>query len=110
MFDHVGCISVFTDPETWPMLSAVAYGRIAPVQVDVESFVAERERARGLVAALFARLLRPGLVTTTAEEVAWFLEQASAAGAVAEPAEEMVETAVVGDPVGFLEVRVAAAT
>jgi hypothetical protein len=36
MFDHLGCISVFTDPEAWPMLSDVAYGRIAPVQIDVE--------------------------------------------------------------------------
>jgi len=70
-FDHVGCISVFTDPETWPLLSDVGYGRIAPVQIDVERFVAEREAARDVASGLFARLERPGLVTTTAEEVAW---------------------------------------
>ncbi|MBL8756080.1 MAG: hypothetical protein JNK15_22495 [Planctomycetes bacterium] len=108
-FDHLGCISVFTDPETWPMLSGVAYGRIAPVQVDVDAFVAERERARGLAGGLFARLVRPGLVTTTAEEVSWFLEQAEAGGAIVEPSDEMIDTAVVGDPVGFLAVRPAAA-
>jgi hypothetical protein len=104
-FDHLGCISVFTDPETWPVVSDVAYGRVAPVQVDVERFVAEREQARGLAKALFARLRRPGLVTTSAEEVAWFLEQAGAAGATVDASEDLVETAVVGDPVGFLTIR-----
>jgi hypothetical protein len=104
-FDHLGCISLFSDPETWPLLADVAYGRIAPVQIDVERFVAEREQARGVAAALFARLQRPGTITTSAEEVAWFLEQAAAAGAAIEAADEMFETAVVGDPVGFLAVR-----
>lgn len=104
-FDHLGCISVFTDPETWPLLSDVAYGRIAPVQIDVERFVAERETARELAAALFARVRRPGAITTTTEEVAWFLEQAAATGATIDADEELIETAVVGDPVGFLAVR-----
>jgi hypothetical protein len=96
---------VFTDPETWPVLSDVAYGRVAPVQVDVERFVAERQVARELARDLFARLSRPALVTTTAEEVAWFLEQAHARGVTAEAGDELIETAVVGDPVGFLHVR-----
>lgn len=104
-FDHVGCVSVFTDPETWPTLSGVSYGRLPPVQVDVERFVAEREAARGLAAAAFARLARPGTITTTAEEVAWFLEQAERAGAPIEASEELLDTAVVGDAVGFLRVR-----
>ena len=62
---------------------------------------------RVVVAAkgLFARLARPGLVTTSAEEVAWFLEQAEAVGATIDASEDLVETAVVGDPVGFLTVR-----
>lgn len=104
-FDHLGCISVFTDPETWPALSGVAYGRVAPVQLDVERFVAERDRARELAAALFARVRRPGTITTSAEEVTWFLEQAAAAGATVDADEELIDTAVVGDPVGFLAVR-----
>jgi hypothetical protein len=104
-FDHLGCISVFTDPETWPVLSELAYGRMAPVQLDVDRFVAEREQARALAKGLFARLQRPGLVTTSAEEVAWFLEPAAEVGATIEASEDLVETAVVGDPVGFLSVR-----
>jgi hypothetical protein len=108
-FDHIGCLSVFTDPETWPLLSDVAYGRIAPVQIDVERFVAEREQARQLAQGLFNRLQLPGLVTTSAEEVAWFLEQAASRGAAIEASEELVETAVVGDPVGFLTITAATA-
>lgn len=104
-FDHVGCVSVFTDPETWPQLSGVAYGRMAPVQLDVERFTAERDQARALAAALFARLSRPALVTTTAEEVAWFLEQAAKAGRHADAGEELFASAVVGDAIGFLAVR-----
>lgn len=104
-FDHLGCISVFTDPETWPLLSDVVYGRIAPVQIDVEQLVREREAARALAAGLFARLRRPGLITTSAEEAAWFLEQAEGAGAQVDASEDLVPTAVVGDPVGFLTVH-----
>ena len=104
-FDHLGCISVFTDPETWPVLSDVAYGRVPPVQVDVERFVAEREQARALAQKLFDRLVRPGVVTTSAEEVAWFLECAAACGADYEADEELIDTAVVGDPVGFVSFR-----
>ena len=104
-FDHLGCISVFTDPEIWPVASDVAYGRVAPVQLDVERFLAERESVREIAKGLFARLVRPGLVTTSAEEVAWFLEQAEANGASVDASEDLVETAVVGDPVGFLAVR-----
>lgn len=105
LFDHIGCISVFTDPETWPVISDMAYGRVAPVQLDVERFVSERELMREVAKGLFARLARPGLVTTSAEEVAWFLEQAEASGASVEASEDLVATAVVGDPVGFLTVR-----
>lgn len=101
-FDHLGCISVFTDPEVWPTLSGVAYGRLPPPQLDVEAFVAEREAAQGLAARLFARLQRPGLVTTTPEEVAWFLGEADRAGVAVEALDDLIETAVVGDPVGFL--------
>lgn len=103
-FDHLGCISVFSDPETWPVLSDVAYGRVAPPQLDAERFVVERQAARALAAGLFARLRRPALITTTAEEVAWLLEQAAAAGAEVDAEEELIPTAVVGDPVGFLAV------
>lgn len=101
-FDHLGCVSVFTDPETWPVLSDVAYGRVAPVQLDVAKFTAERDAARGLAAGLFARLARPAWITTTAEEVSWFLELAERAGVAVAADDELIPTALVGDPVGVL--------
>ena len=72
------------------------------MQLDVEAFVAEREQARALAHGLFGRLARPGWITTSAEEAPWFLEEATAAGVGYEAGEELVETALVGDPVGFL--------
>ncbi len=104
VFDHLGCVSLFSDPETFPLCSAVGYGRISPVQLDVEAFAAERERARVLAAGLWQGLRVPGWITTTAEEVAWFLEQGAAAGVGIEADDDLVESAVVGDPIGFLRV------
>src|SRR5206468_5475667 len=99
-YDHLGCVSLFTDPGSWPLLSGVTYGRIAPCQLDVDAFARERTAARALAAALFAGLRRPGWITTTAEEVAWFLEPAAAAGIAAQADSELLPTAVVGDPIG----------
>lgn len=103
-YDLLGCISVLTDPETWPLLSDVAYGRIAPPQIDVERFVHERDQATALTQALFAGLTRPGWIATTAEEVAWFLEIAGRTEVSCAADDDMVDTAVVGDPVGFLRI------
>jgi hypothetical protein len=101
-YDHLACVSLFTDPGTWPQLSAVAYGRIAPVQLDVDAFARERAAARTFAQALFAGLQRPGWITTTAEEVAWFLDAAAQASAACDVDDELVATAVVGDPIGFV--------
>lgn len=101
-FDHLGCISVFTDPETWPALSGVAYGRLHPVQLDLEQFAAEREQARELASGLFALLNPNSCITTTAEEVPWFVDLAVTQEREIEPTDDLIETAVVGDPVGFL--------
>jgi len=103
-FDHLGCVSVFTDPQRWPALSGVSSGRLPPVQLDVEAFVAERDAARALAASVFGRLARPGCITTSAEEVSWFLELCEARDLAVDPSEDLIETAVVGDPVGFLRV------
>ena len=44
-YDHLGCVSLFTDPETWSHLSEVTYGRVPAVQIDIHQFAAEREEA-----------------------------------------------------------------
>ncbi len=104
-YDHLAVVSVLTDPETWPQLSGVTYGRIPAVALDVQAFTAERERARRLVGGLCAGLTLPGLVTTTVDEVAWFLDWSDQSGVSIEADDEVVETAIVGDPLGFLAVR-----
>jgi hypothetical protein len=82
----------------------VAYGRLSPVQVDVERFVAERNEAQALADGLFVLLERPAVVTTTPDELAWFLDRADAHGRRVEAGDDLVETAVVGDPVGVLRI------
>lgn len=101
-FDHLSCVSVLSDPESFPTSSAVSYGRVHAAQVEPEALAVEQARIRSLVAAVTARLARPAWVTTTVEEVPWFLEWAGHCGAKVQAEEEMVETAIVGDPIGFL--------
>jgi hypothetical protein len=103
-FDHVAAVSLFTDPETWPLLSDVTYGRIAPLLIDVVRFAQEREAARALAARLWAGVRPPAWITTTAEEVSWFMAAAQTAGVPLVADDELLETAIVGDPVGFLRV------
>jgi hypothetical protein len=103
-YDHLGCVSVLSDPETFPLLSAVTYGRVHPAEITAGAFAAEQERARALVSVVMNGVTRPGLVTTTVEEVPWFLAWAHAAGIEVAADDEMVDTAVVGDPIGFLRV------
>lgn len=103
-YDHLGCVSLFTDPESWPHLSGITYGRLAPVQIDVGQFETERTKARALAASLFDGLKRPGWITTTVEEVSWFLEVAGQRQATINAEEDLLPTAVVGDPIGFLHV------
>lgn len=102
--DHVSLVSVVSDPETFPTLSGLTYGRLHPALVDSAQFAAESQRARALVQAVLGRLSPPGLVTTTVEEVPWVLAWAETSGVVAHADEAMLDTAIVGDPIGFLRV------
>ena len=104
-FGHVSMVSVLTDPETYPVVSDVSYGRVEPVRLDLAAFEQERATIRALVATCLDALERPGLVTTTADEVSWFLDWAARADAVVEADDEVIESVVVGDPIGFLRVR-----
>jgi hypothetical protein len=103
-FDHLGFVSVLTDPERFPTLSGVAYGRLPPVLLDTDTFERERAEALDLVVAVCGALSLPALVTTTSEEVPWIMRWAGDRGAVVEADDETVESAVVGDPFGFLMV------
>ncbi len=102
-FDHVSLVSVLCDPQTYPLVSEVTYGRVHPVHVDAAAFATEQAAINQLVAKVLARLHVPGLVTTTVEEVPWILAWAEQQGIEVIADDNMLETAVVGDPIGFLQ-------
>jgi hypothetical protein len=103
--DHVAVVSVLSDPESYPTVSAVTYGRVHPALIDPTTLAVECQGVRRLVRAVLAPLVLPGVVTTTVEEVPWILEWAVGCRVRAEADGLMVETAIVGDPVGFVRLR-----
>ena len=103
-FDHVSLVSVLDDPETYPLVSAVTYGRVPPVLLDVAAFEEERNKVRRLVAQVFDAMALPCVVTSTVEEIPWIAHEAEARGLAVEADDETIETALVGDPIGFLTV------
>lgn len=105
--DHVSLVSVLSDPETYPNASGVAYGRLHPVHLDLDALARERASIEQLVASVCGGLARPGLVTTTVEEVPWILAWAESQGLVIDSDDTLVETAIVGDPIGFVRVGTA---
>jgi hypothetical protein len=103
--DHVSMVSVLTDPETWPQVSAVGYGRMPPAFLDVDAFARERAAIEALVDALLGAAGPESVFTTTVEEVPWLLRAADRMGVDVEADDVLVESAIVGDPIGFLAVR-----
>ena len=103
-FDHLWMASVLNDPERFPHLSSLSYGRGHPLTFDPLKFGAERRIVRALVARCMGKLVRPGLVTTTTEEVLWIAEWCHrhrvpyVVGACSYP------TALVGDPICFIHI------
>lgn len=102
-YDHLSLVSVLDDSELYPQVSDLTYGRMPPVLLDLEAFAAERKVIHALVDAVLGGLTLPGLVTTSFEEVPWILHWAVRAGVQVEPDETTLDTAVVGDPIGFLK-------
>ena len=103
-YDHLCMVSVLSDPVRYPVTSAVSYGRIPAVHVDVPAFESERRTLHALVDTLLGGLERPGVLTTTFEEVPWILAGVERLGFRVDADEELVETAIVGDPLGFLTI------
>lgn len=105
-YDHLSVVSLFSDPVQYPLCSAVGYGRMPPVLLDLEGFAAERQRLAALAGCLLAGLADGGLVTTTFEDLPWLLHSAEAAGwSLVVEEIEAVPTAVVGDPLGFARIH-----
>ncbi len=103
-FDHLWIVGVLNDPERFPQLSALSYGRANPVTFDPATFARERRAVTRLAASCLKKLSRPGLVTTSVEEIPWITDWCArrGVGCVVEP--ETYPTAIVGDPLCCIRV------
>lgn len=103
-FDHLWIVSVLNDPERFPELSALSYGRADPVKFDPRRFEAERKQVQRLSSTCLSKLTRPGLVTTSVEEIPWISDWCARRGVHCVVEEEDYPTAIVGDPVCFIRI------
>lgn len=103
-FDHLWMASVLNDPERFPHLSPLSYGRGNPLTLDPLKFDTERRIVRALVARCMGKLVRPGLVTTTTEEVIWIAEWCHRHRVPYRVGTRYYPTALVGDPICFIQI------
>lgn len=103
-FHHLWMASVLNDPERFPHLSPLSYGRGNPLTLDPLKFAKERRIVRTLVAHCMGKLARPGLVTTTTEEVLWFAEWCHRHRVPYRVGKRYYPTALVGDPICFIQI------
>lgn len=97
-FDHLCILSVLNDPERFPQLSALSYGRANPVMFQPARFLAERRQVWALADRCLRKLTLPAVVTTTTEEVVWIAEWCHRQGIRYRIDNWAYPTALVGDP------------
>lgn len=103
-FDHLWIVSVLNDPERFPHVSRLSYGRADPVTFDSHKFDKERRKVRKIVDRCMRKLVRPGLVTTSTEEVVWIAEWCHRHKMSYRVERRKYETALVGDPICFIKI------
>lgn len=103
-FDHLWIVSVLNDPERFPQVSRLSYGRADPVTFDSRGFEKERRTVRAIVDRCMAKLMRPGLVTTSTEEVVWIAEWCHRHAVAYLVERRQYATALVGDPICFIKI------
>lgn len=101
-YDHLWLVSVLNDPERFPDLSALSYGRATPLTFNPQRFERERRIVRQLVNRVLGKLRRPGWITTTTEELQWIAEWCHRRRIPYAVQEEQYPTATVGDPICFV--------
>ena len=105
MFDHVWIVSVLNDPEEFPNLSRLfAYDRADPMTFDISAFAKERETGIRLFDTCIAKLTKPGLLTTSVEELPWVEHWCAANQQIYDIEESTYPTALVGDPICFVRI------
>ena len=103
-FDHLWIVSVLNDPERFPELSALSYGRANPLLFDSGRFEKERHEVMSLASACMAKLENPAWVTTSIEEVPWIAAWCQQKGMKFVVEGEDYPTAIVGDPLCFIRI------
>ena len=104
-FDHLWIASVLNDPECFPETSALSYGRTDPMRFDPVVFQRERTHIQGLLDSCLAKLARPGLLSTSIEEVPWMTDWLTRNRIPFHVEEQLYPTAIVGDPLCFIHLE-----
>ena len=104
MFDHLWIVSTLNDPERFPELSALSYGRANPATFNAEAFERERRIVLSLADACLSKLTVPGLVTTSVEEIPWIADWCAKRGIACTVEDREYPTAIVGDPICLIRV------
>ena len=103
-FDHIWMVSVLNDPERFPHLAPLSYGRADPVSFNPVEFQKERRIVQVIVDRCMAKLRVPGLVTTSTEEVIWIADWCHRHKIPYRVEQKQYPTALVGDPICFITV------
>ena len=104
LFDHLWIVSVLNDPERFPHLSPLSYGRADPVTFDPVRFRKDRQIVQSIVNRCMPKLNVPGLVTTSTEEVVWIADWCHRHKILYRVERKQYPTALVGDPICFIRV------
>ena len=102
--DHLWLVSVLNDPERFPELSTLSYGRANPVTFNARKFLPQQRAVATLVDRCLSRLAVPGLVTTTVEEAVWIAEWCHRKGIRYRIDRWTFASPTVGDPICLVRV------
>jgi hypothetical protein len=103
-FDHVWMVSVLNDPERFPELSALSYGRANPATFDPAVFAKERQTVLALADLCLSKLQLPSLVTTSVEEIPWITDWCGTRKIPCLVEGRDYPTAIVEDPACFIRI------
>ncbi|MGE3978093.1 MAG: hypothetical protein AB7F94_10950 [Nitrospira sp.] len=104
LFDHLWMVSVLNDPERFPHLAPLSYGRADPVTFNPLLFQKERRTVQAIVNRCMPKLHVPGLVTTSTEEVVWIADWCHRHKVPYRVERKQYPTALVGDPICFIKI------
>ena len=103
-FDHLWIVSVLNDPERFPHVAALSYGRAVPLTFDPGGFLKERAVLQVLMNRCMSKLQLPAVVTTSVEEVNWIADWCHRKRIPYRIERRQFQTALVGDPICMVRV------